>query len=447
MAERRRLGDRAIIAGGSLAGLLTARVLADHFDEVLVLDRDAFPERPAERAMTPQSHHVHILLKGGEVAIEALLPGFTREMAELGSVPMQAGQDLIFGNDMGFQPRWESGVWLLSQSRALLEHSIRTRVRNYADHIRIQPQTTVRGLSYDAQDHRITGVETEASDGQRDVLAADLVVDASGRGAGGMRWLGALGLSLPEVDEVRVDFGYASAVFKLAEDRERDWKGVGLGSLPPKCHGGLMLPIEGGAVICSLAGRADVLPPDDLDGFIGYASKLPHPHMHDAISAGEPLSDIATMGYQSNRFRHYERMNDLPSGFLPVGDALCSVNPAFGQGMSSTAKQVKALSDTLASADDTGSNGPASLAQAVLRKAADVAEAPWRQANFVDLMYDTTEGDRSMFSDEETETRIKLQMLSMSDPDVRMRMFKVAHLLEPLSTLFDDEMMAKVAAL
>ena len=292
----RRLGERAVVAGGSLAGLLSARVLCDYFDEVLVLDRDEIHDRPENRRMTPQSHHVHILLKGGEVATEALIPGFTEEMVSVGSVPMLAGRDIIQGSAFGFGQRWDGPITLHSQSRAMLEHCVRKLVRNASDRIVLRSKSTVRGLQYDADRGRITGVEAESAEGKRERIGADLVIDATGGGAGAMRWLSALGLPIPFVEEVKVNFGYSSAIFELKDGR--DWKGALIGGPPPKIsYGGLVMPIEEGCHIVSLGGRFGDFPPDDLDGFLAFAKQLPQPTIYEALEKGTPRSEVKSMRF------------------------------------------------------------------------------------------------------------------------------------------------------
>lgn len=445
----RRLGKRVAIAGGSLAGLLSARVLSEYFDEVLVLDRDEILDHPHNRRLTPQGYHAHILLKGGELAVESLLPGFVEEMVRVGSVPLQTGRDLIAGSALGFAPRWDGPITLHSQSRALLEHCVRKLVRDFDEargrRIELRALTTVRGLNYDPERKRITGVELETADGGREAVEADLVIDATGGGAGAMRWLAALKLPVPEVEEVKVNFGYTSAVFRFANSR--DWKGALIGGPPPKIsRGALALPIEDGAHIVSLGGRFGDYPPDDLDGLLAFAKDLPQPQIYDVLAGATPLTEPKTMRFGVNRFRHYERMDDLVEGLIPIGDALECVNPTYGQGMSSTAKQVKTFSEVLA--DHAGrSTSLAEIANEYLPLAAEVATVPWRQANFNDFMYPQTEGDRSQFTREEAEYRMKLQLLSTSDEDVRLRLLRVGQMIEPPSILFEEEVAAKVAAM
>ena len=81
----------AVVVGGSLAGMLAARVLSDHFDRVTLLERDRFPETPAARKGLPQGRHAHGLLERGRRALERLLPGLTGELVRTGETLYIAG--------------------------------------------------------------------------------------------------------------------------------------------------------------------------------------------------------------------------------------------------------------------------------------------------------------------------------------------------------------------
>ncbi|HEY8120107.1 MAG TPA: FAD-dependent monooxygenase [Myxococcota bacterium] len=433
------LGRQAIVVGGSLAGMLAARVLAPHFERVLVLDRDELPSEPAPRRTTPQAHHIHMLLKGGENAIEALLPGFCAELEVRGALTVAGGLDALAGSELGFAPRWDSKLKLHSQSRWLLEHVLRGLVLARTPNLELRSGVRVRGLARDAAANRITGVVT---DGGGAPLAADLVIDASGRREEGLRWLEALGLPAPPVESVGVDFGYASVVLELDPTQERDWLMLVVGNLPRVgARGAVILPIEGGRFMCSAGGRAGDYPPAEREAFIAFAASLPQQIMAETLRRARFVSEVARMIYPANRFRHYERYDALPLGLLPVGDALCSFNPTYGQGMSSAALQAMALHETLAAraGDDLRA-----FSRRYLERAAEVARMPWRQANYNDFLYPTTEGDRSMFSSEEMQYRTALQFAAMRDEVVRDQLGAVGQLLAPFESLLTPEIRARV---
>ncbi len=443
MSTKTPLGKRAVVAGGSLAGMLAARAVAPHFEEVIVIERDSLPAEPAPRRMTPQSHHVHLLLKGGENAIVELVPEFRSAIEANGSVVLRAGLDMELGSELGVAPKWDAELNLHSQSRWFLEHTLRQCVLRTTTNITLRSGQTIRALTHDAQNHRITGVEVE-HDAGRDTLPCDLVVDATGRGEGGLRWLTALGLDSPPIDEVKVDFGYSSATVRLRPG-ERRWKALATGNLPRVgARGGVLLPIENGLYICSLGGRAGDYPPDDVDAFIEFAKSLPLATLGEELAQAEFVSPVARMIYPANRFRRYEHMQSLVGRFLPVGDALCSFNPTYGQGMSSAALQSAALASTLdaRAAEDTLET----LIPRYLKRGAEAARLPWRQANFNDFLYPTTQGDRSMFTDEETSYRIALQVASGRDPVLRKLTNEVSQLLVPFERLLEEDIRARVAA-
>jgi 2-polyprenyl-6-methoxyphenol hydroxylase-like FAD-dependent oxidoreductase len=438
------LGQRAIVIGGSLAGLLAARAVATHVAEVVILERDELTDLPGPRKRTPQSFHLHVLLKGGENAMERLAPGFRGAIEQSGSEMLNPGLEFLSVSDLGIADRHESRLRLHGQSRWLLEDCLRRRVYALTRNLTVRDGVTVRGLVYDAAANRITGVRIETH-GTHSELAADLVVDASGRGEGAIRWLGALGLPIPELEEVTVDFAYASTFVRLAEDSTRDWKGLVVGNLPRVgARGAVLMPIEGGLHVCSVGGRAGDYPPDDRDGFIEFVRALPHPAMATTLEQAEFVRPIARLIYPTNRLRHYERCEGLPAAFLPVGDALCSFNPTYGQGMSSAALQASALADTLAErrADD----GIAALGARYLARASAIVQFPWRQANFNDFLYPSTVGDRSMFTAEETTYRLQLQMASAKDPFIRDLLAAVQHFLEPFDRLLQDDVRQRVQA-
>ncbi|MGD8833005.1 MAG: hypothetical protein PVF57_20535 [Pseudomonadales bacterium] len=444
MTDINPLGKRAVVVGGSLAGLLSIRALTDHYDDIVLFERDELGEASGPRMSAPQSFHLHVLLKGGENAMERLAPGFREAIEQSGSETLNPGREFRSISDLGEAKRFDSPMRVHGQSRWLLEACLRDRVYALTDNLTVRTGATVRGLLHDAERNRVTGVRFEEGDGSGE-LTADLVVDASGRGEGGVRWLSALGLEVPEIDTVKVDFAYASTFVRLAEDTDRDWKGLLEGNLPRVgARGAVLMPIEGGLHVCSAGGRAGDYPPEDSEGFLEFIRSLPSPLMADELERAEFVRPIARMIYPANRLRHYESCKGLPAAFLPVGDAFCSFNPTYGQGMSCAAFQAEALAETLAGRKP--GEDISDLGRAYLHRAVAAVEFPWRQANFHDFLYPTTEGDRTMISEEETSYRLKLQMAATRDPVLRDLSAAVQHFLEPYERLFEDDVRARVEA-
>ena len=336
---------------------------------------------------------------------------------------------------------FETPMRVHGQSRWLLEHCLRQQVCESTAKLTMRSGVTVRGLVTDAAGTVVEGVRLETAAGTEETLSGDLVVDASGRGEGAIRWLKALGLPEPPVETVKVSFGYASTVVRLGDDPSRSWKAVVVGNLPRDgARGGVLMPIEGGRHICSLGGRAGDYPPDDEAGFLEFAKALPNPALYEALAGATFEAPISKLIYPANRLRNYAAMAQRPRGFVPVGDALCSFNPTYGQGMSSAALQAKALSEALAGAGDLQAR-----LEAYLTQAAEVVRLPWRQANYNDFLYPTTEGDRGMFTQEEMIYRTQVQMAALRDDQVREWSAAVQHLLMPFERLLEPDVRARVA--
>src|SRR3569833_853474 len=201
--------NKAVVIGGSIAGLLSACALAETFDDVLVLERGEFSEEAAVRTSVPQGAHAHGVLAGGLRALEALLPGLTEELLQRGcpSGDILREAAWVFGGlrlAIG-----DSGVRGMTLGRPLLEHVIRERVRALRN-VRIQTNGRCGGLI--AADARIVGVRASI-DGVDQQVAADLAVDASGRNSKLTAWLFPLGFAPPAVDEVELETHFVSRVF------------------------------------------------------------------------------------------------------------------------------------------------------------------------------------------------------------------------------------------
>ena len=203
------VGQQAVVIGGSMAGLMTARVLADHFDAVTVLERDHVDDRPALHQSIPQGSHLHGLLLGGQQVMASLYPGFIKKLETLGAERCRAGTGVVFYLPTGKafsmtgtvqEPR-DLGFDITCHSRELLEYCVRHCTLRQAN-ITFAGESTVHGLVY--ADGRVRGVHYTKA-GETQCLAADFVVDAGGRRSQTPRWLTALGSQAPEVTTIGVD--------------------------------------------------------------------------------------------------------------------------------------------------------------------------------------------------------------------------------------------------
>jgi 2-polyprenyl-6-methoxyphenol hydroxylase-like FAD-dependent oxidoreductase len=445
------LGQRAVVIGGSVAGLMTARVLAHHFESVTVLDRDVIEDRPALHRSIPQGHHYHALLLGGQQVLSSLFDGFADDLHALGAVRFRLGKEIAFilpGGGKAYtmsgavkEPR-DLGFDAHSQSRGLIEHCVRKRALAIPA-VDLQTGCTVQGLVH--RNGRVTGVHYDGPAGPVTV-AADLVVDTGGRGSHAPRWLEELGVAGPPETTIGIDFAYASTKYRLRGDHGIREGLLGFfGPAPTFPNGAYLGAIEDGLWHVSLAGRFGDYPPTDEAGFLAFARSLHTPVLHDYLEDAERVADIVGYRFPTSVKRHYERLPSFPTGFLVLGDAICSFNPIYGQGMSSAALQVQALQGLL-SERGAGSRDLDGLATAFFPRAAQVIATPWTLAASLDLAYPQTVGDRSGASPERARYFGALNALAAVDVEVQKLMTEVFHLARPLSALMDEPLRSRVLA-
>ena len=243
---------RAVVVGGSLAGMLAARVLSDHFDDVIVLERDRFPGTATARKGLPQARHAHALLERGRGVMERLLPGLTEELVRAGAELMDATRDVATMCPYGWYVRCSGGPTLLGSSRDLIDQGVRGRVAAIPN-VRIRQGVDVDGLIREPGDGSgVVGVRLRArpaghgADRMREELAADLVVVADGRNSRLPDWLTALGYEPPQETVVNSFQGYASRRYRPAAGFKADWKALYIQQAPPDDpRGGLISPVEG----------------------------------------------------------------------------------------------------------------------------------------------------------------------------------------------------------
>lgn len=432
-----------IVIGGSMAGLLAARVLSDHFSDVLLLDRDHFPEDPVSRKGVPQARHAHLLLVKGRMILEALFPGLSDDLLRAGAVPpLDLSADMAWLSPVGWGPRFDSGLTTFFCSRDLLECIVRARVRALPN-VRVISDCDVRELVTSAPGAAVKGVRVRQRDltsGAPSEYAAELVVDASGRSSRAPEWLEKLGYGRPEETHVNAFLGYASRFYTPPPDFKRDWRALFYQTRPPEgTRGAALFPMERGRWLVTLAGTARDYPPTDEAGFLEFARSLSDPELYEAIRNAEPLGSIS--GYQrtENQWRHYERLSNWPEGFIVIGDAVCGFNPVYAQGMSVAALGAELLDKCL-------QREPSPHFGRVFQgQLARILEVPWSLATSEDFRYpSTTGGPRSLSLRFAHWYLPRLQLLTVEQRDVYMKFVQVLHLLEPPSTLLQPRFFARV---
>jgi pimeloyl-ACP methyl ester carboxylesterase/2-polyprenyl-6-methoxyphenol hydroxylase-like FAD-dependent oxidoreductase len=441
-------GEEAVVIGGSMAGLFAARVLADRFDRVMVVDRDRFPDGPQFRKGVPQSRHVHVLLAKGLEIAERLFPGIEAEWVAAGAVPIDWPRDVLLLTSRGWCDRFTTGIRILCASREFLEWGVRRRLATFGN-VRFLEGHDVTGLMAGADGRRVEGLRIRArssgggGEAATEELRAGLVVDASGRNSRAPEWLAELGYSPPAELTITPFLGYASCRYAIPADFDADWRVLFLqGQAPAIARGGALFPIEGNRWIVTLAGTSPNYPPTEDEGFLAFARSLRSPVLHEAIRRAERLTPIHAYRQTESRRRFYEKLPRLPERFLVIGDAVCAFNPIYGQGMTIAAQSALVL-DRLLSERANGELGD--LPTRFERELARVNAAAWLIATGEDLRWPGTEG-----GERNLQTRLTHRYLDRvigaanRDQTVNLAFHRVLQLVAPPPTLLRPGILLRV---
>ncbi|WP_432843413.1 FAD-dependent oxidoreductase [Dactylosporangium sp. CA-092794] len=425
----------AVVLGASIAGLTAARALRDSFDLITVIDRDTLPEGAAHRRGVPQAEHGHGLLARGRAVLEELFPGLVDEVAAGGAIPIDIQRDVVWVFGDRPAPRTESGLHGLCISRALLESALRRRVKALPG-VTVLDGHEATGLCFDGV--RVTGatVRPVAGGGEHEIRA-DLVVDATGRGNRGTAWLAGLGFERPA--EERIDAGtvYVSRDYRRVPGRE-DFACVLNAPGPRRPYGGIAIAVDGDRWMVTLLGvGADQAPPTDPDDYLAFAAKFADPRLHALLRDAEPLGPTMRLRLPASVRRRYERLTRLPERLVSIGDALCSFNPAYAQGMTVAVAEARELG----AAVRAGLDG---LPRRFYARAARVIDAPWDMSAGGDLAYPWVEGPRSRRTNFLNGYVARVQQATGYDAVVAQRFLAVANLMRPPQTLMAPAVLAKV---
>jgi 2-polyprenyl-6-methoxyphenol hydroxylase-like FAD-dependent oxidoreductase len=435
----RAVGERAVVLGGSMAGLLAARVLSDHYEQVTIVERDELPEGSEHRPGVPQARHTHGMLACGARIVERLLPGITAEL-----VPPEAPPDADalrsgrwFNNGV-FAARADSGLEGFGVTRPLLESVVRRRVRELPN-VAVIDGHAAQGLIADGA--RVIGARIRPRRGGAEAeLGADFVADATGRASRAPAWLAELGYAPPDENTVEVGLGYATRFYRRApDDLDGDFI-VNVAAVPPNRRMGIALAVEDHRWIVTLAGLLGDHPPLDDDGFLAFAAGLPTPIIHKLIARIEPLTDAVRTRFPAHRRVRYEHLERMPERFVALGDAIASFNPVYGQGMSVAAQEAELLDDLLATRRIDG------LPRRFYRAAAKTIDVPWDIAVGNDLRFPEVQGPRSARVRLVNRYVGRLQRVAGHDPAVARAFFAVGNLVAPPTSLLRPRIVLRVLA-
>ena len=435
-----KLGEHAVVLGASMGGLLAARVLADFYETVTVVERDVLPETSANRRGVPQGRHVHLLLGRGSQVLDELFPGFLDELVAAGAPSFDGDMSKLYLSNGGHLfPR--SGrakdVPFFLPSRPLLESHVRRRVRAVANVTVLDGHDVVELTSPPPRD-RVTGALVRARpDGSERVLGADLVVDAMGRGARTPAFLEGLGYGRPVEDHLGMRLAYSSQLLRIPPGMLNELMVI-IGPVPGRPTGMALFGNENNTWMFSVIGMVGREPPDELAEMLAFVEDFAPAHVLAAIRAGEPLAEVARYRMPSSQWRRYDKMRRFPAGLLVFGDAICSFNPVYGQGMTVAALEALALQRCLRRGED-------GLARRHFQATAKAVGVAWQMATGADLSLPEVEGPRPLPVRIANNYVDRVLAAAESDIVVAEQFARVIAFLDPPTSLFHPALIARVA--
>ncbi|WP_338783619.1 FAD-dependent monooxygenase [Streptomyces sp. DG1A-41] len=434
-----RVGDHALVLGGSIAGLLAARALAEAYTRVTVVDRDELSEGPGPRRGVPQGRQIHGLSPRGQQVLEDLFPGFTERMAADGA-PVEdtvARGDWFFGGRL--LKKAPSTLVTVASSRPFLESRIRARVRELPG-VTLLEGHEVTALTTAPGHGRVAGarVRDRAPGGTEREIGADLVVDAMGRGTRTPSWLTALGYPQVEEDRLEIGVGYATREYRVRPGARYDGQAIIVIASPENPRGGICAQIEQGRIQLTVNGVLGDMPPTDPGEFEAYAKSLPVPDLYELTQQAEPLGDPVAHRFPASVRRRYEKLSRFPDGLLLVGDAVCSFNPVYAQGMTMAALSALTLRSHLRAGAE-----PRPLP--FLRDLARQAIGPCWEANLVnDLRFPGVEGRRTPKTRFTQAYSGLVQRAAARDAMVSHALIRVLSLADPGTALLRPRLLLRV---
>ena len=379
----------AVVLGASMAGLLATRVLVDQFETVTLVEKDSLPDDPVARSGIPQSDHIHVMQKAGQVTLEDLIPGYGEELLSAGGLEIDIASDFKVYDKGGFVADGPNRLPMYCASRPLFEQLTRRRV-TALEGVTVRDECQFVDYLVDSQGSTVEGVSVRTGQGEQEITA-DLVVDATGRTSRTPGWLTNHGYQTPRTDEVSIDVAYSTALFERPTDFNQ---ALLVNPDHPRTRGCGAFPIEHGRQLVTLTGIHGDRPPTDPEGFFEYADSLPVPDdSYDITEQAMVTDDISFYPFPSNLRRRYEHLDRFPDGLVVIGDAIASFNPIYGQGMSVAALEAVQLHHTL------GRNDREDLALEFFERAAHVVDDAWRVTVGSDFQFPQTTGPKPFATD------------------------------------------------
>jgi 2-polyprenyl-6-methoxyphenol hydroxylase-like FAD-dependent oxidoreductase len=423
----------AIVLGASLTGLFHVVVLAARFDRVTLVDRDVLPRDVRHRGGVPQGPHVHLLVPGGLNRLEALLPGAPDEIAARGGQVI-AAPEWRFNMGGARLPLEDPDLRITGATRPLLEAVVRERVLRIPN-VELLDGWSARELITTGDRSRVTGVRlrSQSDPDEQLTLHADLVLDATGRGSPSPRWLADAGYERPQEQRLQVDVHYVTRLFRREPGDLGGCRHVLIDVPPDGRRGGVALAVEDDRWQVTLIGMLGERPPIELDAFTRYAASLWTDDLHRIVDRATPLDDGVPRAFPAFSWKRYDQLDALPQGYLVSGDAVCSLDPRFGQGMTVALAEADALGEVL------DKHGLRDVGRRVLAASQPSVQDAWDLSAGADLVHPEVEGPRPLPWRLTTAYLQRLLPVAHRDPEVAAALIRVIAMIDRPQQLMRPE--------
>ncbi|HEX6870644.1 MAG TPA: FAD-dependent monooxygenase [Micromonosporaceae bacterium] len=431
------IGNRAVVLGASIAGVLAARVLSESYRDVLVVDRDHVLGVRESRRGAPHTRHAHGLHARGHLILEELFPNLTEELRAAGVPTGDLGEMRWFFNGRKLQPA-RTGLISVTAPRPVLENHVRNRVAAI-DNVTFLERYDILGLQANYDRSEIVGVRVRSrEDGAvEQLLDADLVVDATGRGSRTPAWLEEFGYQRPEEEKIKVGLAYTTRHYRTKPEWFNGVQSINPVASPAHPRGAFFGQVGRDLCILSLTGVLGDYPPTEPEAFLEFVRSLYVPDVYECVRDAEPLDEAVSFRFPASVRRRYERLTRFPDGLLVIGDALCSFNPVYGQGMSVAAIEAMNLRHHLR-------QGRPPQPGLFLQDMSKIIDTPWEISAGGDLDFPGVEGKRTLKVLVGNAYIARLQYAATKDPKVTDGYMRVAGLMDPPQALMRPAMLARV---
>lgn len=437
-----RIGEHAVVLGASMGGLLAARTLSEFFDRVTVVERDELTDGPDPRRGVPQGRQPHVLLARCAEIVEELFPGLADEMVADGAHRWSDGDLSRFhvrfaGHLITREERLPDPTSLINHyaGRPFIEWHVRRRLRAL-------PNVTIRDghdfVDYTSAGRAVTGVRVSSRrDGSTTDLDAHLVVDATGRGSRTPVFLEGLGYGKPVERELAVHVTYASMPVRIPTGTIPELMIARLFE-PGRPTGFVMFQCERDTWIVGAGTLGNLRPPATPKEVIDFGVGLVPEHALAAARRGEPLAGVSLHRFPANRWRRYDKMRSTPDGLVVLGDAVCSFNPIYGQGMTIASIEAMLLRECLR-------QGDRDLPRRFHRSAAKQIRIAWQTAVGSDLALPEVSGNRPISTRVTNAYIDRVLTAAESDAVVAQEFLRVVGMLESPRRLVEPSFVRRVA--